>query len=87
MTSKGFLDDLTTKYYCFENISMPLICEKRDKFVLVVQNKSKKTKLKGYKNAFGYSTLTKAKTDMNEKSEKGKYLVSIHKLYAVRQKC
>ena len=80
-------DSLTTKYYCFENISMPLICEKTDKYVLVVQRKTKTTKLKGYKNAYGYPTLTKAKVDEKIKSEDGKYLVSFHKLYVRRQRC
>lgn len=85
--AKNFFDDATTKYYCFENISMPLMCDKTDKFVLVVQRKSKSTKLKGYEMAYGYPTLTKAKADLEAKSENDKYLVSIYKLYATRQKC
>ena len=81
------MESLTTKYYCFEGISMPLICDVDDKIVLVVHSKRKNARLNGYKNAFGFPTLTLAKADADNRSEKGKYLVSFYKLRKTRPKC
>jgi len=66
---------------------MPLICDVDDKIVLVVHSKRKNARLNGYKNAFGFPTLTLAKADADNISEKGKYLVSFYKLRKTRPKC
>jgi hypothetical protein len=82
----SFIDNWVKKYYGMGNATMPCICEKEDKYVLVVfKSHDLFDTFQGYEMAYGFPTIEDAQNKAEEETDPVKML-GIYKLHKIRPK-